>query len=1352
MSEAGSVHRRALRGAVSLALALALALGMLVLAACSSKGGSGQYVNAPTAIATPVGYAPTSAAGAKPVTITVRAGADVQLTGEDSDGGNISITGFGWKQTDPATTPQVNLLYRNSSTVTFTAPSVAANTTLNIQLTVTNALGLAGTADVQVTVIPANDPDRYLSLLAIPHHFRVALSLTTPAANAGDAIALSADAPVCVKATPSISYLARSGSRNTVPLPVQQVDAKWVGAVGAVAGFPTNAPAYLAFRNPVVSFNLPVLNDELLFAQFNQPGATTADVAAELVPSDISQAFVPLVVSATPGSCDGSEPGTALEQAQLMLQLEDEAGSPVGPPATGPTGGAVTVSSSVLPAPTNPLTPDGSAQLTPEDFLRVASLGGSNESPNTEVETRESASAYYAAIDPPSSKTTLSAWLTQNCFDPNSFTYGAGETGYDVVHASYTNNFDLGFGRDMYFATCLAGNAAGQPAGNLAAVVVNYPSLEASANRLGAFLAVAMEYSPPAGSKAACFSNPADATTNTGVCFTKFYVFAPDDRTGAFDRVLSANFDRRGQKYVPGACTACHGGTPAFTSGLPYPNGGNIDSEFMPWDLGAMLFADSDPSFACTVSTTSPACESLNPASYAQASQAANIQQLNARAWRTWQFPRQCTQAGPECLASGTNPVTYVNRFQAPIDLVTKWYGGDPGAATAHAFDDSATPAAWATPGQTAPNDLYHQAFAHYCRSCHTSSNVLSQQFASYAQFHALLAANTSPQLSKQLNIQQLVFNNAQMPLSRLTADRFWVNFAGGSSPAQTLATFINAAGTAPVAMDANDDVIPPGQPILSPLQSSNPKPLTILSTAGQNTLTRFQGGSLDALTQSLFLANYQWSLCGGGAPATPGAACPGTALELIGTPVAPSGSSAGAAQSGASLPALPTSTAGTYYLTLTANSGIIGATPVSLTYPLVIPTTDPLLATSSGCPQSTADFDGDPLSSPLDVSACFTLNANGAPVLGDPPYALQISYDGTTYGSTVSGASLPWNASVVPGTSIDPNTGLNVFVPRIAFNFTPNATGNATLFFQWCDANSSAKSCVRGSAGIGLATGLTLSSATFLAYWDPSVNPDYGTGTSPFRYTTPSGAGAINPSLSLAALSGDFTVDAPSATLAFSAPTYSVAADSGTLAAGANALPLQGTSSQLHALVGGLTYTPGAAFVTCNVLGNDLATGNPCVSGQTTSGVSFNYTLNDTTQQKTATGTINIRALASFQSGANAFMGASGLLASNCTNGSCHQAGGAGTTYWHFTPASAGTTYASIMGGTSQSGHPLVVPGDPAHSAFYTASCFLVDPYPDSSGSTAVNMNIASPPLAPHNGAGCVAFYQWILEGAQLD
>jgi hypothetical protein len=40
----------------------------------------------------------------------------------------------------------------------------------------------------------------------------------------------------------------------------------------------------------------------------------------------------------------------------------------------------------------------------------------------------------------------------------------------------------------------------------------------------------------------------------------------------------------------------------------------------------------------------------------------------------------------------------------------------------------------------------------------------------------------------------------------------------------------------------------------------------------------------------------------------------------------------------GASLPALPTNAAGTYYLTLTANSGLIGATPTTVVYELVVP------------------------------------------------------------------------------------------------------------------------------------------------------------------------------------------------------------------------------------------------------------------------------------------------------------------------------------------------------------------------------------------------------------------------------
>src|SRR6185369_7844851 len=71
------------------------------------------------------------------------------------------------------------------------------------------------------------------------------------------------------------------------------------------------------------------------------------------------------------------------------------------------------------------------------------------------------------------------------------------------------------------------------------------------------------------------------APDGSGRRFPKFYIYAPDDRTGELNRVLSANFDRRGQKFLPGACTACHGGNlpslpqtfvgPSMTAGLAQP-------------------------------------------------------------------------------------------------------------------------------------------------------------------------------------------------------------------------------------------------------------------------------------------------------------------------------------------------------------------------------------------------------------------------------------------------------------------------------------------------------------------------------------------------------------------------------------------------------------------------------------------------------------------------------------------------------------------------------------------------------------------------------------------------------------
>ena len=1010
--------------------ALVPALPAALIAACGGgSGGSAQFIDSPTVIATPVGYRSTSAAGS-PVAITVRSGADLQLSGKDSYGGNTSITGFQWQQTDAAPVPQVELLYRNSSTVSLTAPSVAADTTLHFKLTVTNASGLSGTATAQLLVKPANDPDRFLTLPAVPpapgvpHHFRVGVSTQAGLSN------LSADVPVCMKLQRTISYTPRSGAANSgsFALPVQQVDAKWLATVGGAAGFPTQT--YLSYTNPVVSFLLPTRNDEDLFKQFNGPGG---DVSSELVPADVDTLDVAMAVMATPGSCDGTQAASALASSRLMLQLYDEIGQAIGASATAQVpGGAVIIDTTLGQTP---LTADGSSSLTPDDLLRAQSLKSASASL---LETRESASAYYLALDPNSARTTLSSWLAANCFDPNAADYGVGESGYTVVHADYTNNFDLGFGRDMYFSTCANGD--------MASVVINYPSLEAAATKLGAFLAVAMEYTPAYGSSDVCFSNPADPTTNTGQCFAKFYAFSPDDRTGDFKRVLSVNFDRRGQKYLPGACTACHGGKPEFTSG-EYPNFGNVDAAFMPWDQGSLLFSDTDPSFACNISTLSPGCASINPAQYTRAAQAPNIQKLNALTWRTLQSPATGEPA----------------RYQALKDLITKWYGGDPAASTAHAYDDSVTPSSWLTPGQSTSSstDLYHQVFAHYCRSCHTELTSLALQFSTYKNF--LLFS------SGHLNlVQQSVFKDAQMPMSRLTTDRFWVDFDGGQSAAQTLAQYLNGVpGAGTVAMNGQQ-VIGPGQPQVVVLNPDTGKGLGV--SPAQNVLTRFNGAALDALSQSVFVASYQWSLCQGGPVSASTGLCPSGTLGLIGTPLEVAGGASAAAEAGASVPALPTNTPGTYYLTLNASSAVIGASPSTLTYELTVPQAAPALAQSSQCPSAQASASGTPIT--IDVTSCF-VQASGTPQLGDPAYSLQISSDGVNFYSCINSAgcatvsiNLLWAAAVSSGQSVS-GAGQNGFIPTIAFSFVPpGVTGGATLYYRWCDVDNV---CVFGNTFVAL-------------------------------------------------------------------------------------------------------------------------------------------------------------------------------------------------------------------------------------------------------------------------------------------
>jgi len=92
---------------------------------------------------------------------TFREGAEVLLTGkasEDADGPPIA---WSWRQTAG---PAVRLIETSSAAVSFTAPHVQLATELRFELTVTDSTGHTGGASAAVTVVPARDSDKFLSL------------------------------------------------------------------------------------------------------------------------------------------------------------------------------------------------------------------------------------------------------------------------------------------------------------------------------------------------------------------------------------------------------------------------------------------------------------------------------------------------------------------------------------------------------------------------------------------------------------------------------------------------------------------------------------------------------------------------------------------------------------------------------------------------------------------------------------------------------------------------------------------------------------------------------------------------------------------------------------------------------------------------------------------------------------------------------------------------------------------------------------------------------------------------------------------------------------------------------------
>jgi|GEM_PF-3008415 len=450
---------------------------------------------------------------------------------------------------------------------------------------------------------------------------------------------------------------------------------------------------------------------------------------------------------------------------------------------------------------------------------------------NLLVESRRSANNYYDCIDPNSEAETLTEWISYAGFNayPES-----------VVHTSYVNNYDLNFGRDMYVRK--------DENGNVYTYVTNYPSLENIFSGRNEFAIVVMEYS------AAPTGNCGDGTfedDTTGKKIVKFYSYVPDEISGEYVRAPSMNFDGRGERMVPGVCVACHYGD-TNSDQFNRANLGDIDataadlnSSFIPWDLDAFLYTRGNDS------------EVIDPV-YASAEISSEVTQAYSREAQESAFRQQ----NQMILDTFTHDINNLKRFEIPIKLIHGWYGNrdlvealnfgseeDPLSAQelltlqaqvstvpANPFDGDYVQSGWE--GQ---EQLYHEVFARNCRLCHAQVANHTINFDSYEEF-----------INNELLVDY-VFEQGAMPLSRLTMDRFWIDFYGVQAPAELLRDHLNSDN------NPDNDVAPavrPGYPVASVLPVAN-------GELAADVMLDFDGQILFDGANSKFANAFEWSLDG---------------------------------------------------------------------------------------------------------------------------------------------------------------------------------------------------------------------------------------------------------------------------------------------------------------------------------------------------------------------------------------------------------------------------------------------------------------------------------------------------------
>jgi len=924
---------------------VALLAAFAAMQACSSGSGNSEVGNKQPQ--PPVSRAQVLNAGADK---TFREGSEVLLSGKASEDYDGPLLYWTWSQTAG---PPVVLVERNKTNVSFTAPDVSASTTLTFRLRVQDSYGDTADDSVSVTVVPAQDPDRFLALDAKGANelgrFKVIAALANGATTG------ATPAPLTLSAVAYLIYPPRTAPNASCALDLTTVTSSLPaqtgggcliavlknltpatvagGSAGLAAQWPPNvSPVSLAatptvqqlapmWWNPQFDFTVPRLD----VADFNQQFVTSGqrDRMLDLFNAHRTRVVLALTLTAP----------TNQQAATLLVSSFNADGTRTMIGKANAGGGLPTT-----------------AFIDLQDLS--ASIGGREAALTGEV--------YYRTVDAGNTRSTLNAWLQQAGFasDANGTLLADAKAGNgQFAHAVYVNNYDLGFGRDMYTRT--------DQYGNVFAFVGNYGTLEGAIRKVDSIATVVMEYSP--------LGAASDATPK----FVKFFTYV-EDRGGDSRRVSSMNFDGRGEISTPGNCVICHGGAkppgiedlvfdpvcadrssamcyawpvlnrPASNPDSRVVTSGNLGATFLPWDLDSLLFADNDPAITqAPVTSDGPLGTQLRNefGDFSRSAQAAQLKKLNQAAYRTYCDP----VAQPTCTTATTRR------------LMEHWYGGaDQSGNLIGNFSAATAPPGWRngeavlTPDPNDPptatvnnpttaEDLYRTVYGPHCRMCHTSIIDPTLRFTDYQRF-----------IAAKDKIQTLVYANGVMPAARLTMDRFWVPFGGGQSAGAALAAHLAALN-------------PGGAPLVAP-GAASAVINGFAAAPNRNTPVRVDGSA------SLFANAYQWTL------------------------TAPAGSTAVLVGNATAAPAFRVDRPGVYTVALTVNPGTTNAastqqsqtvanrspTGVNDQFQLTLATGTTLQGTVFAGPTADSDPDGDALT----VSAIagqgpsrgtLTLNANGS-------------------------------------------------------------------------------------------------------------------------------------------------------------------------------------------------------------------------------------------------------------------------------------------------------------------------------------------------------------------------------------